>query len=105
MEERPCPSCGETWPAEHFTYSSGSPWWKPCNACWTERYSRVHGPCTVCGARVNTSRSAAHRGDPLVHRRCRSKDFEPMDEYTIRRIVRAELIARADLTYTDLASA
>jgi hypothetical protein len=34
-----------------------------------------------------------------------SKDFQPIDEYTIRRIVRAELLARADLTYTDLASA
>lgn len=71
---RVCPTCPEgenEWPAEHFTYSSGSPGLPVCNACWQERFARVSGPCEVCGLRVNTSRAEAHRGDPLVHRRCR----------------------------------
>lgn len=71
MNETTCPACGDSWPAEHFTYSSGSPAWRACNACWMERYPRLYGPCVVCGLRVNTSRAEENRDDPLVHRRCR----------------------------------
>lgn len=77
-EEQACPACGERWPPEHFTYSSGSPAWRACNACWSERYPRLFGPCAVCGLRVNTSRMEAHRDGALVHRRCR--DLAAQDE-------------------------
>lgn len=75
-----CPKDDNFWPAEAFTFSSGSGGWRICNACWTERYIRVRGKCEHCGRYLKTWR---RRDDPegtrVLHRSCQ-KALEPPPE-------------------------